>query len=665
MPDAGRQVRLPNGATVLVDSDVTDAQAYRLAMRAGLIENEQRAYGLPQGLTDALAQGASLGFSDELAALGQAVSAGPSDWKQFSEYYRSSLEDTAARRKRFEAQHGGAALGAGLAGGLATGLYGVGKLALTKTAARMAKASLPARYAGIVAANTALGAGAGVGAAAPGERLQGAALGAVFGGALGAAVPPLAAGAGKVVDVLSKPVAALANRLRSPREYALRKIAEALGRDETTPGMMAANLRKLGPMGAPVEAAGANLMALGDLASITPGKAKNAATKLFIQRAKTSGKRMASALLDSFRLKNVDFHGALQGLNQRMRMIGREYDEVLNSGAVPMTEQLQKLMGADSVKAGLRAANSIVSDDIALGRADDAIRSYFSVTPQGEVTLIKEPTLRVWDYVKRGLDAVVHEGTDAITGKLNPAANRALDVKRQLLGYIDDINPDYKQLRAAYADEKTRMDAMQLGRLFMREDAEVTAERLRGMGDVEQEFFRLGAARAMWDRVLSAANPSTAFRVFANGPMVARLREVYPDNKAYAKFMRALKNEATFARTKNVVGGGSRTAEREALKEDIGIDPTIAADVARGALRWGLADTMRQSLKGLTDLPEGARDELAMLFSVDPSVKAMLLQRLGALGSRIRPLPPWFSPATKQGALAAASMAGGGALGGQ
>jgi hypothetical protein len=162
------------------------------------------------GIVDALTQGASMGWGDELTALeagvlGRTPDGGWFDYsKPFGERYDDALTAERQQQKAFRTANPKTALAAEVGGGLASAIAGPGALAargvglatgMARPAAQMAarSTSLPASIGRGIGAGATQGAiyGAGEAEGDAGDIAQGALEGAATGGILGGAMRPV------------------------------------------------------------------------------------------------------------------------------------------------------------------------------------------------------------------------------------------------------------------------------------------------------------------------------------------------------------------------------------------------------------------------------------------------------------------------------------------
>lgn len=115
-------------------------------------------------------------------------------------------------------------------------------------------------------------------------------------------------------------------------------------------------------------------------------------------------------------------------------------------------EQIDQLMSRPSVKKGIAYAKLIAAEE---GK-DVTVPVYENGKLVGREFI---PDWRSWDYIKRGIDRVIEENTDPVKG-VNAYGRTVANTKRQLLGFLDKANPDYKIARAMYGDSSDGVDAV-------------------------------------------------------------------------------------------------------------------------------------------------------------------------------------------------------------
>jgi hypothetical protein len=173
-----------------------------------------------------------------------------------------------------------------------------------------------------------------------------------------------------------------------------------------------------------------------------------------------------------------------------------------------------------------------------------------------------------------------------------------------------------------YADEMGMQESLTMGRKFMREDADITSELMDGLSEAEKNMFRIGAGRALRDRMVDSLEAQGAnVRTLLKTTNKERIRTLFDKTKegkeSYEKFINSLEREMTFAASKQRTLGGSQTARRQAV-QNTGLQ--------------GVSDIAYQAGRGDPASIQGAilRDLTKAAGTVDPRIQqqaAMFLQR--------------------------------------
>lgn len=119
------------------------------------------------------------------------------------------------------------------------------------------------------------------------------------------------------------------------------------------------------------------------------------------------------------------------------------------SHPVAWDERLQQFIDDPIVKSGIAKGVQIqrlesLAENKPFKPNDYAIKGF---NEAGDPIIDSTPNMRTLNVVKKGLDAMVDESKDSVTGRLSEQG-RAIDkVRSSFLQKLDDINPDYKAAR--------------------------------------------------------------------------------------------------------------------------------------------------------------------------------------------------------------------------
>jgi hypothetical protein len=621
----------------------TLAQAIRSQMAAPAPRANPNSAGFIDDMARSVARGASFGFADEIAAAGDAalgrfVGRG-SQAPTLGERYSQNLAAERARDRAFEQSNpvssfAGEAAG-GIAGGLAAFPARVGATALTaiQTAGQGARAG---------ATGGAL-AGFGSGEGGLENRLEGAATGAALGGTIGGAVPLIATGVGRVGGRVLDAVG-----LRNPQTGGDRQLLRALERDQAGggPGIEQVYGRTMSNVGQDArpeflaDMGGENVRRLAAMTTQTPGAARQTAQAAIGERTAGQADRISD---DVMRLlsPNSDWHGTVDAL-QKSRAASAQplYEAAMSRNA--WSPRVDDFINDPIAKQGLARGFQIQRlESVARGEPFDPkqLGVTFRELPNGEFgdpVLVGRPNMRALDMVKAGLDDILEGYRDGVTGKLRlDRTGKAIDeFRRSYIGTLDDLNPDYKAARQAWAGPSQAMDALAKGRNVFRPDDEITAQMVKGMSGADKEMFLAGVSRAIRDRVENSADGRNAVATFFNKQSFRdKLKAAFPNEDAYRRFEGLMQRETGMFEGQRVYGpsAGPSTARNLADAADGMIDPPggVLSALMTGnipaAARAGIEGTMRRA-QGMNS---STADYLGpIMFNSDQQRNAAQLARL-------------------------------------
>jgi hypothetical protein len=580
------------------------------------------------GVADAVTQGATLGFADEIGAGGRALVRGATNLIQGKDAdlggtYDRALADIRGRETQFAEEHPVAATTGNVAGGLLG--FRPRVLGPGAVAAAPAVKSIPRTLGTATATGAGMGALGGFGAGEGGleNRIASAGTGATVGGLLGAGLPAAGMAASKVLGVGANLLG-----LRDPKKVALDNLGRALGRDEVTPTAVQDTLNATAKPMAIVDATGTGLMTtntqrLGRTVETIPGKGSARAHEFLQDRQLGQADRVGDDIATN--LSGDDFYKTLDDLNKTRRAAAAPlYDEAY---AQPITwnATVETLLDRPSTRQALGRARRIAEEE---GRDPRGLG--LDLDADGNVALNKTAaSMQTLDYAKRGLDDVLETYRDKTTGKLVlDESGKAIDqTRRDFVKSVDDANPKYAEARKAWGGPTQTMEAARLGRDYAKGDAEVTLARFRELSPGDQDAFRLGVARELAGKVENTRDGANSVnRIFGSKGQRSRLQALFPDDASFQAFEKAMSDEMRMSHTRQVVTGNSQTGRIAAEQDDAAGLTNVAMDYAGGGARsvlFGLAGRAASKARGMN---EASADELSkMLFSSDRAAQARAL----------------------------------------
>lgn len=317
---------------------------------------------------------------------------------------------------------------------------------------------------------------------------------------------------------------------------------------------------------------------------------------------------------------------------------------IAKSKAAPVDSRVDAFLKTDTGSKAMREARNIAENE-----GHNPLDLGFDLDDQGEVIIRELPSFETLDYVKRGIDQQLEAYRNPLTGKLetegNPAATSLEAFRRRFVETLDDINPDYKQARAAYQGQIANRDALERGvkaanpNVRGRDIPRMTD----GFTDTQTGEFQRGYATSMGDTVNRTRFSSDPYNnIYFNSEQKDKVGQIFgggADN-----FQRNYNLERHMAATNAETTGGSQSAARLAADAELsggmlGNLAEVGADMAADGLVGGgmsaarlASPGFRQTLKDAARFGVGKRgqetmDEIApLLYNTDPEAGLKLLE---------------------------------------
>lgn len=568
-------------------------------------QDGQAGRGNTEGVIRSAMQGETIGLGDELvAALAASNPMGPrgGGW---SDRYNQNLNAERARLDAYRQDHPVLAYGSEIAGAVPT---------LAAPFLRGVQAAPGAGMGARMAAGAATGAGQGAaygfnaGEGGFGNRADTAKAGALVGGAVGGAAPPVISG---VSNAMRWGVDQVMSRVGSKYQAsaAARKVAQALMRDGLSPDEAAARINRLGPDGALMDV-GSNTRELAASTARAPGPGKSLLNDFVVGRQE--GMRGANNVLTGGQINRIT-----RGIDE---LVPERYGAPQRAALETARGNASRPLYQQSVNS---ATNMVPDEQFAQVAGDPFLASEFAKVKGNKLfgmTDLPSNSMPVIDAVKKSLDdqisAAQRQGN-------NNAARLLMQKKDALVGMADEAFPGYAQARDVWRQYSGVIDAGDLGRKFMRGDVDVVRQAVKGMSPEEAAQFRIGAAQALRDKVGGLVNRADATKKLKDIPALEeKIRTAFGDDQTFARYIDMLNAERQMFDTYGAIRGGSQTAERLAADADTAVDPGALAaagvDLASNPLSpmawWRGARALGGNAAARAKTPEPVRRELAKIL---------------------------------------------------
>ena len=557
-----------------------------------------------------LGQGTFLGFGDEAEGFARGLYEGLTTDKPFDKAIDENIDKARANVELYQKARPYKATALQVAGGVPTGLFGMGRALALRGAGLLPRMIEGAKQGATHGFFSGLGRGEG-GFDRPGLESRGLSglVGSGTGAFVGAGVPVVGdflRGGGNVFgQVLPKSQAT---------RQAGRLMRRAIDDDETTVPAIRAALTTMPAKARIPDAPDIYSIGLRDLArqAATTSGGKGA-HQFLAERHAEQGQRM---------LEQVDKFLPTQSLNdyleevtvKRSEAANQQYGE-LRSRQLKMTDDLKYFLNHPKIKEVWEGAQNLAEwEDVTLPEA---------VAVLDGANAYAKPTLQVMDYLKRSLDGRVNR---AFAANDTEDAHAAKVFRNKLRDFLDKVIPEYKEARSVYAGHSAALEAAQEGKKFVLRPGTFDHSLFKKFGDHEMESFRVGVADALRQQILETPYKSDAVnKIFNNEAKKMRLKQAFNNDAEFDAFEKAMRDEEQMALTSVRATTGSRSAP---MLSDMaaGQDITDAADLATGG-GGSLVRFLTQSM-GETAPPDAVAAELRRLL-LDPANQEEALKIMG------------------------------------
>jgi hypothetical protein len=399
---------------------------------------------------------------------------------------------------------------------------------------------------------------------------------------------------GGVFGVGSKAVGAGVRALGSylAREYpenvmtqAVQKILKRMGQDEAAGGPTAQQaidlINEADRAGKPMtltDVGGENVKALAGNVSRQQGAGRNVSTQFLNQRDAGAGARL-NADINQYVHGGESMQRTTQAMLEARSEAGRPAWNAVREMDGVWSPRLQQFIEDPSLRAGMARGYEIERlESLAEGRPFDPTQMGVDLDAEGNIRMLRTPNMRVLHMGKMGLDAMIADERNEITGRLSQRGVALDRVRRAYLQEIDGLDQQgvYRNARALWEGPSASMDAIRAGRGIFTSSPDEIAHEFGQMTPANQEFYRLGVADMIRERLLKTGfSGNDANAIIKNPWMREQLRPIFRTDADFNSFVQGVTNESRMFGTKAETLGGPQTAKR--IAEDTSTENTMAA----------------------------------------------------------------------------------------
>lgn len=275
--------------------------------------------------------------------------------------------------------------------------------------------------------------------------MTGAATGAA-GEAIGAVAKPLATGARALEENAG---ANLTDRAFNARDVATQKVAQILANEGLNSGSLSEKLGQMGPRATLMDVSPTAAQAAGAIGA-EPGRGQSVLRDFVQNRENASGGRVADMLTQAIGPRG-DGDALVSALdNERRQAAGPLYESALAT-PVQDSDALRDIMRTDAFASALPTAERLAKNEG---------RSLYSSDANGNRQIdLSKMTLQDLHYVQRAMQDHISEVRPGLGIKDNELSRSIAGVRKNLLGQMDEMSPEYQQARKIYAGASRVRDA--------------------------------------------------------------------------------------------------------------------------------------------------------------------------------------------------------------
>lgn len=447
-------------------------------------------------------------------------------------------------------------------------------------------------------------------------------LGALTGGTVSAATPSIAAGAGRVMDMIKKSeIAQIAAQLGISRSAAsvIKNAFNEGGNIQTAMD----NISRAGEVGMLADA-GIAARALADAVSQAGGEPAEIVARNIQDRAAQTSENLQSTLMDTVGTPLTGPKAAVEQIRKRTEAdrssaYTKAYNTPIDYSTGGAGEQIMSVVKRIDKKTLSNAIEEANADMLADGVTNRQIR--ISVDDNGNITNVAEDlNVQQLDYLKRALQTLAENTRDSMTYKMSTQGRRYSNLARDLRqamgeGIVDaDGNRVYDQAVRLGGNTIQEENAFLLGRdlLKPKTDIEDVFETLgENPSQAQTDALKMGMAQYIRkvlndvkavpsDPDLEARQLDAFYRLTSSENAREKIRQVLgSDAKA---FLKQIDEVAQTALVRAQIGGNSATAIRQSIQQ--GVEAQTGLGPASTLLRGEPLAASRkivQEITGVTD----------------------------------------------------------------
>jgi hypothetical protein len=377
------------------------------------------------------------------------------------------------------------------------------------------------------------------------------------------------------------------------------------------------------------------------------GEATNVADKFLDQRDKAAGARLSDDIT-KYVYGGQTMRRTTQALLDARSQEGKPLWEQVRAMQGVWSPRLQQFIDDPTIKSAMARGYKIERlESLAENRPFDPTQMGVDLDAEGNIKIIAAPNMRVLHMAKMGLDAMIADERNEITGRLSQMGVALDKARRAYLGEIDSLDTTsiYKQARYAWEGKSKSLDAVRSGRSIFTSPPEEVAAEFAELSPSDKEFYRVGVADKLREQLgKTGVSGDEAKSILRNPWVESQLQPIFPSPKEFNAFVDQVAKESQMFRTNVRIRGGSQTAERIEADNETAEGLVGAADIGKSAISGEWLSAIRKAIRMKRDL--GLRQDPALneriaklLFSTEPDLTTVGIGTSGQGGNWMAAAP--------------------------
>lgn len=367
------------------------------------------------------------------------------------------------------------------------------------------------------------------------------------------------------------------------------------------------------------------------------GAAASRIDQFLQQRRAGTGTRLSADIAKYIKGDSSTFR-ATEGLLEARSTEARPLWDRVRAMQGVWSPRLQQFLEDPTIRSGLGRGYEIERlESLAEKRPFNPTQMGVDLDTQGNVKIISAPNMRALHMAKMGLDAMIADERDQITGRLSQRGVALEKVRQAYLEEIDGLDRSgiYRQAREAWQGRSKSLDAVRAGRGVFDNSPEENAAEFAKLSGSDQEFYRIGVADKLREQMAKAGlNGNEAMVLLKNQWTREQVRPIFRSENDFSEFVNAVNVERQMFIKESRTRFGSQTAER--IAEDTGEDAErmafkarMAENIFKGNWVSAVKDAyFRWRDLGLKPNPKVTEEIAKILFSTDIQPGSEVFRRL-------------------------------------